>query len=302
MVAVSQPSPPDSFVLPPWVIVRRLRPITLKAAGQYVRHHARMVAALRLLERTFPDEVGTAAQVVKVDPTIGSTVDPTVNPTAEEIGAGWWEVMAQVANLAAKADWFAVNWDGFNDAWAWWVERGDNGDRLAVFLEYIPVKMFGFGGEMLFECPPMELLHALFAPATEVNAISAQLLERAGMDEELDAVWFEVDRESAWELLHTIESQPDQFPEPVRWLPELTRWACRRTGNVLLDERFDPYGHGPWYRWDGELPRIQNAWQRARPVLEVLQRVLVWVDADPHNLPALAHFLMRGGSTDRLNW
>jgi hypothetical protein len=248
-----------------------------------------MVAALELLRQHFPHAVEDTALVVKVNP-------------ASETGIGWWEVLARVVNLAAKANWFVINWDALNEAWAWWVEKGDGGDKLAVFLEYIPVKLFGFAGEALFECPPMELLHALLAPAGEVNAISAHLLERAGMDEdELDEIWLDDDRQRAWALLQTIESQPDQYPQPVRWLPELARWACRQTGNILLDHRFDPYGAGPWFRWD-ELPRVQSAWQRALPVVNVLERIWTWIDTDPDNLPALARFLMRGDSTDRLDW
>jgi hypothetical protein len=148
----------------------------------------------------------------------------------------------------------------------------------------------------------MELLHALLAPAPEVNAISAQLLECAEIYEELDEVWLEADRERAWELLYTVENNPAQYPEPVRWLPELARWACRRTGNVILDRQFDPHRDGPWFRWDDDLAEVQNVWQRAQPVIDVLDRVRAWAEADDNNLAALARFLMRGDSTDRLDW
>jgi hypothetical protein len=163
------------------------------------------------------------------------------------------------------------------------------------------IKLYGFVDEALFECPPMELLHALLAPADEVNAVSVQLLEQAGIDEELDEIWLEADRQRAWALLYTIENNPGQYPEPARWLPELARWACRRTGNVILDRHFDPYRDGPWFRWN-ELSEVQNTWQRAQPVIHALDRLRVWAEADPDNLAALARFLMRGGSTEPLNW
>jgi hypothetical protein len=289
MSATRRPAPPESLtLLTPWTIVKRLRPIRLTTLTHYLRHYARLIAALNLLERHFPHAVGDTALVVKVNP-------------KGETGMGWWEVLAKVVNLAAERNWFAINWDALNAAWAWWMEQGDNGKRLAVFLEYIPVKLYGLVGEALFERPPMELLHALLAPAAEVNAVSIDLLGQAGIDEELDEIWLEADRQRTWALLYTIENNPAQYPEPVRWLPELARWACRCTGNVILDRCFNPYRDGPWFRWD-ELAEVQNAWQRAEPVIRALDRVQTWAEANPDNLAALARFLMHGESTEPLNW
>jgi hypothetical protein len=289
MFATPQAAPPESLArLSPRAIVKRLRPIRLVTINHYLGHYARLITALNLLERHFPYAVENAAMVVKVDP-------------KGETGLGWWEVLAKVVNLAADRNWFAINWEALNEGWAWWVEQGDNGDHLAVFLTYIPVKLYGFVGEALFECPPMELLHVLLAPATEVNAVSIPLLEQARIDEELDEIWLEADRQRAWALLDTIENNPDQYPEAVRWLPELARWACRRTGNVILDRQFSPYRDGPWFGWD-ELPEVQRAWQRAEPVIHALDWVQTWAEADPANLAALARFLMRGSSTEPLNW
>jgi hypothetical protein len=88
----------------------------------------------------------------------------------------------------------------------------------------------------------------------------------------------------------------------VRWLPELARWACHRTGNFMLDRRFDPYDKGPWLTWQGDLEEVKVAWRRARPIIEAFDRLMRWRLAGEANIAALAHFIMTGGSCDRLDW
>ncbi len=291
MPATRQPAPAGEVILYPWTIVKRLRPVSLTANIHYLHHYTRMVAALMLLRELFAeDELWEQNTPIRVN----------ANP-AREADIGWWEVLGKIISLAEQQNWFAVNWQVLDEAWASWLVQDDGGTKLATFLNFIPVQLFGFVGEKLFECPPMELLHALLAPEDEINAVSAELLAQVGIERPLDEIWFEADREIAWRLLHTIETYPDQYPEPVRWLPELARWACRRTGNVLLDRHFDAYRDGPWFLWE-ELDTVKNAWFRAQPVKQALERVWKWVNDDPAHITALARFLMDGGSTDQLNW
>jgi hypothetical protein len=178
----------------------------------------------------------------------------------------------------------------------------EQGDHLAVFLHYLPVTLYGFtDGETLFEFPPMELLHALLANC-EIHAVSSQLLIESEIYDNLEQ-WDEQNRTSAWQRLEQIEADPGRYPEPVRWLPELARWACHRTGNFMLDQQFDPYHNGPWLTWrENDLLQVQTAWRRAKPVIEVFHRLMQWYEADSANLLKLADFLMQGGNCEQLDW
>jgi len=269
--------------LKPWAILKRLRPVKLETLGRFVSNYHRLNLALKLIEKHFPEELKVYDDVSK---------------------ASWWEVLAHLANLIERVEWFEVNWGALNEAWAWWMESDDeDGEHLAVFLEYIPVTLYGFTeGENIFEFPPMELLHALLATQCEIKTVSAQLLIDAEIYDELDEVWGETERERAWALLREIEADPGRYPEPVRWLPELARWACHCTGNVILDRHFDPYQDGPWFTWAADLEEVKQAWRRAQPVIQAFHRVMQWSEADSTNIAELANFIMQGGNIDAFDW
>jgi len=268
--------------LRPWALLERLRPVKLEALTHQLRGYERLNLALRLIQQHFPAALADYAD-------LSST--------------GWWEVLAHLANLVEEQSWFEVNWPVLNEAWAYWMQDPDEeqGDHLAVFLHYIPVTLYGFtDDETLFEFPPMELLHTLLADC-DIGAVSSQLLIDAEIYDNLDS-WRQQDREAIWQLLHGIEADPGRYPEPVRWLPELARWACHRTGNVMLDRHVDPYQAGPWFSWHHDLDEIRHAWRRAQPVIQVFQRLMNWYEHDSSNLAKLANFMMNGGNTDELDW
>ncbi|MFN8456956.1 MAG: hypothetical protein U0401_20205 [Anaerolineae bacterium] len=61
----------------------------------------------------------------------------------------WYEILAYLLNQVEEQEWFEVDWNVLNMAWAWWMEgeednEGDQGNALAAFLIYIPVKRYGF--------------------------------------------------------------------------------------------------------------------------------------------------------------
>jgi hypothetical protein len=223
---------------------------------------------------------------------------------ADLSGKSWWETLAHLANLVEEAQWFEINWPVLNEAWSYWMSEPEEerGDHLAVFLHYLPVVLYGFTDtESLFEFPPMELLHALLARC-EIHAVSAHLLVETALYDNLET-WDERDRDSAWKVLEQIEVAPGRYPEPVRWLPELARWACHRTGNVMLDQHFDPCHDGPWFTWrENDLRQIKTAWRRAKPVIDVFQRLMRWYETDPGRLMKLADFIMNGGNCHELDW
>ncbi|MBN1220819.1 MAG: hypothetical protein JXM69_17995 [Anaerolineae bacterium] len=270
-------------VIRPRAWLGRLRPVTLTGFQYRLGEYERLGRGLRLIEQYFPAALADDGDLS---------------------GKGWWEVLAHLANLVEEADWFTINWPVLNDAWSHWMENPDEerGDHLAVFLHYVPVTLYGFTDtESLFDCPPMELLHALLAEC-EIHAVSSQLLIDSELYDHLDE-WTPQERESAWRLLQQIEADPGRYAEPVRWLPELARWAGHRTGNVMLDQHFDPYREGPWFTWrEPDVEQLKTAWRRAKPVIEVLDRLLAWYEQDHGRLAQLADFLMNGGNCHDLAW
>jgi hypothetical protein len=214
-------------LLKPRAWLGRLRPVALTAFQHRLRQYERLDLGLRLIEQHFPAALADYADLADT---------------------GWWTVLAHLVNLVEEADWFQINWPVLNESWSYWMNdpEQERGEHLAVFLHYLPVTLYGFtDSESLFECPPMELLHALLADC-EIHAVSAQLLLDTELYDQLDD-WTAQDREATWRLLYQLEADPGRYPEPVRWLPELARWACHRTGNAMLDQHFDPYHDGPWF-------------------------------------------------------
>jgi hypothetical protein len=99
--------------------------------------------------------------------------------------------------------------------------------------------------------------------------------------------------------LLAIETDPGCYPEPVRWLPELVRWACGKTGNFILDRPASPpYLHLGW----DQLLEVKTAWLRARPLLAQRDRLMRWYEQDPARLTLLADVLMDGKNHDYLDW
>jgi len=264
----------------PWAWLERLRPIRIEAWERQLTHFARQGQALTLLRTHFP---AAAAEY------------PNLSET------GWPELLHRLVGLAGAANLFEPNWPVLNEAWAIWMEQGDeeNGDHLALFLTYLPVTLYGFvDGSNLLEYPPMELMHALLAEC-EIKLVSDPVLLDSELYDHLEQ-WDQSEREAVWARLQAIELEPEGYPEPLRWLPELARFACHRTGNPILDHHFNPYGHGPWFRWD-EVEEIRIAWQRAQPVLKAFDRLMAWYETDTQNLMYLTDFLL-GGRDDSLNW
>lgn len=215
----------------------------------------------------------------------------------------WPVIMTVFLEAVETAGWFEVNWLVLSEAHQFMLsDNSDHGDRLALFLTYIPVKMLGLRNEQIFEMPPMELLRALLHSEVEVVTTSLQIAtELYDSLEEWRAS--EENRKEAWGRLRQIETNPLDYPEPLRFLPELARWACGNTGNPLLDQHFDPRRNGPWFRWDTELAVVRSAWRRAAPVREAYLRLMNWYSHSGDNLVKLTNYITGAtNDTDELNW
>jgi hypothetical protein len=259
------------------MLLRRLRPVQLAAVVRQGQQYRRTVLGLKLLHQYFPAELDSYQDLASV---------------------GWWEILAVLANLVGESGWFEVDWDSLNLAWAGWMEAADDeGDYLALFLEYLPVRLYGFTPEELAEFPVMELFRVLLDE--RVVEASPNLLIATELYDGLSD-WQEADRAAVWERLRAIEADPGRYPEPVRWLPELARWACQRTNNFILDRTFD-LERGPWLSWQ-DPEQVRTAWRRARPVIEQFRRLTQWVETDQSRLTLLAYALMEGNHYDELEW
>ena len=279
--------PPRSagLLIKPWAILQRTRPLKLERLKIHVQEVERLYLALKLLRRHFPQ-----------------TVAEQYPGTLKE--HPWYQVLAHFLNEIEQQGWFEIDWQPLNEAWQHWLEAGteENGDHLAVYLHCIPLRMYGFSLDNIHTAPAMELLRILLAREGQVEAVSAQLLIDAELYDQLETNWDESHRQQALLLLDQIEADPGAWPEPVRFLPELVRWACGQTNNILLDRQFRPYHNGPWLRWDHHLTDLRGTYQRTKPLRRHLDRLNTWVEQDAGRLATLAKFLMSGGPTDELDW
>jgi len=266
-------------------MISRLRPLTVGWLSHRLQNTARLSTALQRLEQCFPGVAGQYADLRAV---------------------GWWELLAQLANLIESENWFDINWPLLNEAWAvWMADDSEHGDHLATFLDYVPVVLYGFDhrGE-LFDYPPLELLHALLAEC-ELAVVSPAMLVSSDLYEAIED-WGAADRQAAWSRLERIEADPGRYPEPVRALPQLARWVCHRSGNLILDSVFDPYDPLclSWIPWDDQeqVTALRAAWPVAQRLIPKLNEIMEWYQADPSSLVALADFLTEDTDDDALQY
>jgi hypothetical protein len=189
-----------------------------------------------------------------------------------------------------------------NLSWISWINSPtkDKGRHMAAFLEYVPVKLYGFSAQSIVENKPMNLLQLfLYDKAEAYHKDLPQEAEFPGDPEN----WGEKDREKAWTMLHRIEDDPGMYPMPVRCLPELGRWVCKRTRNIILDYHFDPRLNGPRFRWDSpDLEQLKLAWRRAKPIVQQQKKLTEWYERDPSRLVLLTRFLIGADSYEQLDW
>lgn len=269
-------------LIKPQALLWRLRPLQMAVAVRQLRHAARLARALEMLRTFFPERLEAEFE------------------RGFAHCSDWHLPLGVFYRQVEEQGWFPVNWELLDEAWAHWMQQeDDHGDHLAVWLSHIPVQMFGFSdGERIFEYPPLELLRALLDE--NVEAVSSELLIESELYDTLNE-WHPSDRRRAWQKLDRIDRDPGRHPPGARFLPALARWACGRTGNVLLDRHFDPYNHGPWFPWAEREP-LCRLWRRAAPSVAALERLMAWYQTDQTRLTLLTNFLINGGSTDEFDW
>ncbi len=262
-----------------------------------LQHHSRMYRALTLFNRYFP------AQFRQYYP--------------DEMDLSrfdWYQLLAELTTTIRDNEVFPVNWNALNDVYRHWMEtiEPEALDELAEFLYEIPIAFYGFtDGEAVHEYPFMWLLHHLLAKPSLCASLRCEVetVVATDVDIEEDVLdrlegWTETDWAAAWLRLRRIENEPEVWSEPLQWLPLLANWACHQTGNPLLDLEYGYWLTGCRFTWDDDFDRVIDLWQRAKPVVRLLDdRLAVWYMADPERaFNTLARFVMNGTHAYELDW
>jgi hypothetical protein len=183
--------------------------------------------------------------------------------------------MGDLYGLIEEAGWLEIDRGRWHD-----LETGDL--SLQDALRGPPAQLYGWG-----EDPPLRLLELMLdgeitderREALRAMFDIAGLYAAAGLHDKL-VFWTEADRLAAWARLDEIEAGPALYPEPLCCRPELARWACHTTGNLVLDKvNKADFGFQDIWTWAG-LPDLRQCWQQARPAIDQLRRLREWYEAD----------------------
>jgi hypothetical protein len=176
-------------------------------------------------------------------------------------------------------------------------------ESLARYLEYAPVRLFGIARQdvPVANCPvTLELLRAMLFEFDGPRHLSAELATQGDLFRRL-TYWTERQRQAAWQQLARLEADPDpgRYPGFVRELPALARWACSRSGNLVLDQVIEPDLPTTWIAWEDEakLAQLRQDWPRAKQLVAWGEQLEGWHSRDMTNLTRLADFL--AGEVDR---
>ena len=274
--------------LRPAVVLARYRPLRLSTLARRLTGQSRLARALARLRQFFPEALAE------------------YGPVSELL---WYAVLADLLYRIEAEDWFALDWDRLNQAWAQELEAAGDPrfDRLALHLDYVPLRLFGVStGEISrARCPvTLELLRAMLIES-EVPVITAELAFHGDLYRRLSS-WRSPERQAAWQRLALIEADPGLYPGLIAHLPELARWACGLSGNPLLDRTIEPDRPGTWVSWDDQaaLDRFKAAWPQAKSRLVWGDQLEAWAQADESNLAQLVDFLTGEGPdpTVDLEW
>ena len=180
--------------------------------------------------------------------------------------------------LVEENDWFEIDWDDYNYGLECLEENDpETVHYLSTLLHYIPIKLYGFKSAFIRLYPPIDLLRVLLSGSDEA-AVGSEMLYLAiyNLSE-----WGPAQQEAAWSRVHAVEAYPDEYPDWLRSLPGLARWACHRTGNAILDlpppgwgqdgrRTLNPYRLSHHFTWR-EVDQLRMFWQAAKPLVKSLE-------------------------------
>lgn len=208
--------------------------------------------------------------------------------------SNWDGILREVLDAVEKANICEIDWDMLDADYQYWMKDPENGmAAFAQWLYYIPVARYGFSDyddNWPEQYPPMALLKGLLV-ADWGDDFLVGLIDNYG----LEADWNTITHYELVERLTTADFSA--YDAPLCWLPNVARIACAETGNPLLDysNRFED--EPTPYEW-GELDRIRELWQQAKPEIEKLRAFLTWCDG-PAEMQATVNALVGRGEWKR---
>ncbi len=207
----------------------------------------------------------------------------------------WLAILNQFLIYVEEAGWFEWDYDILNEFYEmaqndsppleevdgpdWWEPAGLA--ECAQPLDIIPVRTFGFTiddwswkGD-IGRHPPLALLDGLLGEGQ-------WLFSEADLDfsifDKLPPITSAKDR---WRRLNTLDTT--SLSEPLCWLPEMARYACGQTGNIIMDTpRTDINWMTDWYHWDNptDLAFIRQQWAETKVIRGRIQMFLEWCEGE----------------------
>lgn len=278
--------------------LRRMTPLRLQTIVQHSETAERLLKALSLLARFFPEEYGANSHI-----------------SIWQTRTQWMDIMVKFYQLVDGV-FFKVDWRLIDLVWRNWEEaKGSAGKAegeklLALFLKYIPFMAFGFTITDTFICPPVKLLSNFLHTMPEdfdmpVSALVGMIPD-INQEDYSGLLWNSRSSCKAWARVKAIERHAKAWPEPIRYLPKFADWVLSRTNNTILSfcidtERPWPWevldDEGEWFTWDNHFASINNDWQQARPLIAAFADFLDWCE-EPEHLTWLIEFFINGGGPD----
>jgi hypothetical protein len=277
------------YLIKPARQLHRLRPVRLGVIANGLRNYERQARLLQLIGTHFPEEL-----------------------QYHRAGEDWYGTLSDFLRCVSAADWFEVDWahlDYLNETVMNDEYDRDNPDlgpnglgEMADYITFIPVRFYNFTEEQ-WANDVAENFQSLCLIRGLTNSdymdISSLLIEYE--------IYDNFDQVDVWANIDAIT--PQTHPEPLCWLPDVARFCCRKTGNMLLDTAlagpFDDseYEHdGKEFLWSTDIETVKLLYQEAAPVWERVEKFLKWAD-DQAAMEEIAWAMLGselGGSVERV--
>lgn len=272
-------------------MISRFQPIKLSMVAHAISTEWRRIAVLRLCHTYFPEAVRDIIPII-----------------------GWIDALRYFLAHIDQAGWFEPDWRSLNQLIQFAYEDYPESEEeeqdpdwepdafgpLADAFSNIPVEAFGLydalsGPVDMASWPPLLLLNCLCYPdgfnleknfpdlakrseAKELRTIKVGLPSEIGQLKQI--------RKNIQETNYRRTQALDltRLEYPINLLPEITRYACGKTGNPLMDnssnfENWSGFGED-WYSWDTDLDQLKGDWQMAQAMLGRIEAFLMWADSE----------------------
>ncbi len=265
------------LLMPDLALARLARANGLVVEQNYYPRWRRLRQAEDLIERYFPGK-------------------PVVGKTHMCFCPDWLGVLSTFLDYVEQAGWFGVDWPTLDYLLLWAQDDYQETDEelndlnweapgFAISADYltgIPVKCFGLGGiygcfdeSPLMQYPPLQMLWALLG--CPVGLVQHYLPNFPVFH---NLIWTQAIQTAAQRRLARLDITT--LPKPLCWLLEMSKYACAKTGNVIMDTTIDAT-NDLWpmqWRWDTDLDFIKEQWAEAEAIRERFGNKICYLTQD----------------------